>query len=368
MHIVVVGMNYRSAPLELRERLAFRPEQIPSVLGRLRQDVGLSEAAILSTCNRVEIYAGAPQLDGTVDRLHAFLGRHGGIEPAGFSSSLYSLVEPHSVRHLFSVASGLDSMVLGEAEILRQVKDAYEAARAAGTTGKALNGLFQRAMNTAKSVRSQTGIGHGSTSVGSVAVQLSEKIFGGLSNATVVLIGAGKIGELTLKRLAERGAGRLRILSRTAERAEELALGRGAEALGYGAIDAQLLDADIIITSTIAPGYLLDRARLSDAMRARHQRPLCVVDLGVPRNVEPSAGSLENVYLFNVDDLQELLAHQQHERQRAVGASEQIIDQKVHHFIDWWQEEFRHAGADVRDRHARQLIGAAPGADGPDQA
>lgn len=368
MHIVVVGINHRSAPLELRERLAFRPDQLPDVFGRLRRDVGLSEVAILSTCNRVEIYAGAPQLNGTVDRLHAFLSRHGNVEPAGLSPRLYSLVEPHSVRHLFSVASGLDSMVLGEAEILRQVKDAYEAARAAGATGKALNGLFQRALNAAKSVRSLTGIGQGSTSVGTVAVHLAEKIFGGLSNAVVLLIGAGKIGELTLKRLAERGAGKLRIMSRTSERAAQLAAGHRAQPAAYAELPAQLLEADIIITSTVAPAFLLERGGLMDAMRARHQRPLCIIDLGVPRNVEPSAGSLENMYLFNVDDLQGLVAHQQHARERAVGASERIIDQKVDHFISWWQEEFRHVDTNIRDRHPRQLIGAAPSADRSSEA
>ena len=368
MHIVVVGLNHRSAPVELRERLAFRPEQLPDAFGRLRQETGVSEAAILSTCNRVEIYAGASQLDGTVDRLHSFLGRHSKLEPVGLSPRLYSLVEPQSVRHLFSVASGLDSMVLGEGEILRQVKDAYEAARAAGATGKTLNGLFQRALNTAKSVRSLTGIGQGSTSVGSVAVQLAEKIFGGLSNAIVLLVGTGKIGELTLKRLVERGAGRLRVMSRTMERAAHVAAGLGAEPVAHVDLAAQLIEADIIITSTVAPRFLIERAGLSDAMRARHQRPLCIIDLGVPRNVEPSVGTLENVYLFNVDDLQGLLAHQQHQRERAVGASEQIIDQKVEHFINWWQEEFRYVDPDLRDRHPGQRIGAAPGADRPVKA
>lgn len=342
MHIVLIGLNYRSAPLEFRERFAFRREDLPQAFSRLREEVGLREAAILSTCNRVEIYAGAPALDGTLERLHRFLSRHADIELSGLSPRLYSYAEPQRVvRHLFSVASGLDSMVLGEAEILRQVKDAYEAAQAAGATGKLLNGLFQRALNTGKTVRSRTGIGRGCTSVGTVAVQLAEKIFGDLSRAVVLLIGAGKIGELTLKRLAERGAGELRVMSRTLERSADLAAAYRATPVPAAALPAQLLEADIAITSASAPVFLLRREELVLAMRQRHHRPLCIVDLGVPRNVEPSSGGLENVYLFNVDDLQALVHQCHHERQRALGESEDIINQKVDGFLSWWREEFR---------------------------
>jgi glutamyl-tRNA reductase len=355
MHIVLVGLNHRSAPVDLRERLAFRREQLPEAFNRLRGEVGLREAAILSTCNRVEIYAGAPALDGTLERLHRFLSRHADLELAGLSPRLYSFVEPRRVvRHLFSVASGLDSMVLGEAEILHQVKDAYELARSAGATGKLLNGLFQRALNTGKTVRSRTGIGRGCTSVGTVAVQLAEKIFGDLSRASVLLIGAGKIGEITLKRLAERGAGELRVMSRTLERAAGLAADYRATAVPASALADQLPEADIIITSTSAPVFLLRREELAAAMRQRHQRPLCIVDLGVPRNVEPSIGTLENVYLFNVDDLQTLVRHHHGERQRALGESEDIINRKVDLFLAWWQSECRMLNDEAR------MTGAVP--------
>jgi glutamyl-tRNA reductase len=367
MHIVLVGLNHRSAPVELRERLAFRREELPVAFTLLRDEVGLREAAILSTCNRVEIYAGAPALDGTLERLHRFLSRHADLELAGLSPRLYSFVEPQRVvRHLFSVASGLDSMVLGEAEILHQVKDAYELARSAGATGKLLNGLFQRALNTGKTVRSVTGIGRGCTSIGTVAVQLAEKIFGELSRAVVLLVGAGKIGELTLKRLAERGAGELRVMSRTLERAAEVAAGCRATAVPVAALAAQLLEADIVITSTSAPLFLLHREELAAAMRARRHRPLCIVDLGVPRNVEPSVGTLENAYLFNVDDLETLVLHQHQERRRALSESEDIINQKVDHFLAWWQQEVLHASPDHRD--PGELAGHVPGADRPDAA
>ena len=341
MHIVLVGLNHKSAPVELRERLAFQKEQLPQALTRLRAEVGLAEAAILSTCNRVEIYAAAPELNGTMDRLHRFLSEHASIELSGLVPRLYTYREPQSVQHLFSVASGLDSMILGEAEILHQVKHAYEWARDHGATGKVLNVMFQRALNTAKAVRSQTAIGRGRTSVGSVAVELSEKIFGNLRGAAILLIGAGKIGELTLKRLAERGVRERRIMNRSPDRAAGLADAHGARAVAWDGLPAQLLEADVVISSTAAPACILRRHDVAAAMRQRHQRPLCIVDLGVPRNVEAEVGSLENVYLFNVDDLQGLVDHSHRERLQALGESQAIIDRKVAHFLSWWDEECR---------------------------
>ena len=339
MHIVVVGLNHHSAPIELRERIAFRREQLPEALARLRGEFGLQEAIILSTCNRVEIYAGVPELDGTVARLHQFLSDHGQVALPGLVERLYSYTEPQSVRHLFSVTSGLDSMVLGEGEILHQVKHAYEWAKDSGATGKVFNVLFQRALNAAKAVRTETAIGRGCTSIGTVAVELAEKIFGHLSGATVLLIGAGKIGEMTLKRLAVRGAREVRIMNRSLERATQLASAYPAIPLGLEQLSAQLLDADIVISSTSAPAFLLQRSEIAAAMHARRQRPLCLVDLGVPRNVEPSVGGLENVYLFDVDDLQGLVSHSYKEREQALDQSRAIIDQKVERFLSWWEEE-----------------------------
>ena len=358
MHIVLVGLNHKSAPIELRERLAFRREQLAEAFARLRTQVGLHEAAILSTCNRVEIYGGVPELDGTVARLRRFLSEHGGLESASLSERLYSYAEPHSVRHLFSVASGLDSMVLGEGEILHQVKHAYEWAKQHGATGKVLNGLFQRALNAAKAVRTQTDIGRGCTSIGSVAVELSEKIFGSLSGATVLLIGAGKIGELTLKRLTVRGVREVRVMNRSLERAVALASAHQAIPVPMEQLLTQLLEADIVISSASAPAYLIHRSDVGSAMRVRHQRPLCLVDLGVPRNVEPAVGSLENVYLFDVDDLQGLLDHHDEERQQSLSQSQEIIDHKVERFLSWWQSECRVASGEWRvEESEEQVVG-----------
>jgi len=339
MHIVLVGVNHKSCPIEVRERLAFRTEQLPAAYATLRGDLGLPEALILSTCNRVEIYAGVAQLDGTCDRLAAFLSAHGRLDASELGSQLYTYTEPRSVEHLFAVASGLDSMVLGEAEILHQVKHAYELARLHGTTGKAFNVLFQKALNVGKTVRAKTAIGRGCVSVGTVAIELAQKIFGDLRPYTVLLVGAGKIGELTLKRLTARGVSKVRIVNRSRERAQGLASLYGGMALGLDALESELLDADIVITSTAAPDVLVSCAQLAAMMPLRRHRPLCLIDLGVPRNVDSSVGQLENVYLFDIDDLQGLVDHHHEQRQQAVRESQAILDQKIRHFFDWWQNE-----------------------------
>jgi glutamyl-tRNA reductase len=352
MHIVLVGLNHRSAPVELRERLAFRPEQIPGALDRLRRGVGLDEAAILSTCNRVEIYGAVADVNGTVDRLHQFFSEHSGVDRAELARRLYSCTEPQSIHHLFAVASGLDSMVIGEAEVLAQVKQAYAWARECQATGKAFNVLFQRALNAAKAVRTETAIGRGGTSIGAVSVELAGRIFKRLSEAAVLLIGAGKNGEVTLKRLTERGVRDVRIMNRSPERAVHLATQYGATPLSPERLPSQLREVDIIISSTSAPSYLLRHPDVASAMRARHQRPLCLVDLGVPRNIEPEIGSLENVYLFDIDSLQGLVERSNRQRQEAVSHSQHILNRKAELFLSWWREE-RVRGSDAPADHHR---------------
>ena len=339
MPILVVGLNHRCAPVELRERLAFRRDQLEEALARLRQEVGLAVAAILSTCNRVEIYGCVPTLDGTLGRLHQFLSRHGGIALPALLPRLYSYAEPRSIEHLFAVTSGLDSMVLGEAEILHQVKHAYEWARDAGTTGKILNVLFQRALNAAKTVRTDTAIGRGCTSIGSVAVELSEKIFGQIASKTVLLIGAGKIGELTLKYLSNRGLHAVRIVNRSFSRAQALAGSHEAVAVAWDDLSLQLREADIIISSVTAPSPVLTREHIAAARLARPPQPLCLIDLGVPRNIAPAVGELPGVYVFDIDDLQGLVAHRHQQRQQEVTQSQAILRRKVDRFLAWQQQD-----------------------------
>jgi glutamyl-tRNA reductase len=354
MHIILVGLNHNSAPLEVRERLAVSPEHLPDWLQRLKRDAGLQEAAILSTCNRVEIYGRAPEADVTLRQLEGFLSAQAHMTCEQLHPHLYRHTEPHSVRHLFAVTSGLDSMVLGEDEILGQVKRAYEHARASGATGKVLNVLFQRALNAAKAVRSETSIGQGQISVGSVAVDFAQKIFGQLTRALVLLIGAGEISELTLQRLKKRGVRQVRVINRSPERAEALARYYGATPVAWEALPEELVAADIVISSTSAPQALLTRERVWETMRQRHQRPLCLIDLGVPRNIEPAVGELENVYRFDVDDLQRLVAQSCHNRQAAALDGAAIVDHKVAQFLSWWQEELAHGPKDVATGHAPQ--------------
>ena len=339
MHIVLVGLNHKSAPIEVRERLAFRQERLGSAFARLRQEIGIREAAILSTCNRVEIYAGVTEVDGTIPRLQEFLSRHGGVELPGLEPQLYSYCDSESVSHLFGVASGIDSMVLGEDEILHQVKQAYELACEHDAAGKLIHALFQRALNTAKTVRSQTGIGRGATSVGSVAVELSQKIFGRLSSSKVLLIGAGKIGEQTLKSLSLRGTRDVRILNRSMERAAALAATCQGTAGTLERLPQDLVETDIVIASTSAPAYLISQADVAQALHARRQRPLCIVDLGVPRNIDPAVAQLDNVYLFDIDDLQGLVNHHHQEREQATLQARTIIEQKAGHFVSWLKTE-----------------------------
>jgi glutamyl-tRNA reductase len=278
-----------------------------------------------------------------MERLHQFLSQHGQVELAHLAPQLYSLEEPESVQHLFSVASGLDSMVFGEGEILHQVKHAYEWATQDGAVGTLFHGLFQRALNTAKVVRTQTAIGRGATSIGTVAVELAEKIFGRLNGAVVVLLGAGKIGERTLKQLTARGVREIRIMNRAFDRAVELASTYQATPCALDQLASQLREADIVITSTSAPDVLLPHEMVAVAMRARHQRPLCLVDLGVPRNIDPLVGGLDNVYLFNIDDLQGVASAAHEARRQALSSCQRIIDEKVERFVIWRQRELASA-------------------------
>ena len=339
MHIVVVGLSHQSAPIALREKLAFRREDLPKVFARLRDDYAIKESAVLSTCNRVEIYARTSHPEQAGERLTDFLTEWSRVPHQELVPHLYRFPDPRSVQHLFAVASGLESMILGENEILGQVKHAYEWAKTDGATGKVFNVLFQKAINAAKDVRTQTAIGRGHASVGSVAVDLARKIFGRLHAHRVLLVGAGKIGELTLKHLVEERVAGVCILNRTAEKAERLAQASGATTRPLAELEASLIESDIVITSASVSGALLTAAQVGAVMRQRHQRPLCIVDLGVPRNVDAAVGRLENVYLFDVDDLQGLVKRSIQSRAAAVAESRAILERKTALFLAWWKEE-----------------------------
>jgi len=349
MNIVVLGLSHHSSPVELRERFAFAEAKIPDALASLRESGNVSEAVILSTCNRVEIYAAtALTPDAAIPELKRFLQRWGEMPealevgssrcddqaaqravPTTTGDELYSFAEPQSLEHLFKVACGLDSMVLGETEILGQLKQAYALAHRHGQTGARLNKAFQRAFNVAKHVRTETNIQRGSVSVASVAVELAEKIFSSLKNREVMVLGAGDTSEKTARALLSRGACSLIIASRTHDRAQALAQELGGRAVPFGDWDAEFAKIDIVISSTAAPHHILDRAKLEPLMKLRHHRPLLLIDIAVPRDIDPEVNFLENVYLYNIDDLQAIADDYLKQRKEEIARCEAIIAEKV---------------------------------------
>jgi glutamyl-tRNA reductase len=329
MNVVVIGLSHHSSPVELRERFAFAESKIPGALKSLRESGAAGEAVILSTCNRVEIYAAtALEPAKAFAELKQFLKTaHASDEP--LNEEIYTLAEPQSLQHLFKVASGLDSMVLGETEILGQLKTAYELARQHQHTGARLNKAFQRAFNAAKHIRTHTNIQRGSVSVASVAVELAEKIFSSLADREVLVIGAGEMSEKTTRALLSRGAKSIIVASRSFERAQMLAKEFGGRAVQFNDWSAEFQKIDIAISSTAAPHHILDRAKLEPLMKARKHRPLLLIDIAVPRDVDPAVNFLENVYLYNIDDLQSIADDYLKQRKEDIVRCEKIIREKV---------------------------------------
>ena len=329
MSVVVIGLSHRSAPVELRERFAFAGEKIPAALAALRASGLASECAILSTCNRVEIYAVTSlAAEAAFAELKKFLVAHHAYEGA-LGDELYSLAEPHSLHHLFKVASGLDSMVIGETEIFGQLKSAYEVALAHQHTGARLNKAFQRAFNVAKHLRTETNIQRGSVSVMSAAVELAEKIFTALSEHEVLVIGAGETSEKTARALQSRGVKKITVTNRSPERAAALAAELGARTVPFENWPDEFERIDIAISSTAATQHLLDHATLEPLMKRRKHRPLLLIDIAVPRDIDPAVSKLDNVYLYNVDDLQSIASDYLNLRKEEVARCEKIIAEKV---------------------------------------
>lgn len=329
MNVVVIGLSHRSSPVELRERFAFAAEKIPGALQTLRDSGAVDEAVILSTCNRVEIYA-ATQLEPAAAfvALREFLLTHHNFR-GPVADEIYKLAEPLSLEHLFKVASGLDSMVLGETEILGQLKDAYELALQHKQTGARLNKAFQRAFNTAKHIRTETNIQRGSTSVAAVAVELAEKIFSTLHGRTVMVIGAGDMSAKTARALVSRGAKNIIVTSRTFENAFALATEFGGRAIPFDNWSDEFDAVDIAISSTAAPHPILDRTRLEPLMKRRKHRPLLLIDIAVPRDIHPEVNFMENVYLYNVDDLQSIAEDYLKQRREEIIRCEKIIGERI---------------------------------------
>jgi glutamyl-tRNA reductase len=332
--LVLVGLNHRTAPVELREKVAFDAAGTLRGLERLSRGSNSAEAVILSTCNRVEVTAFHDHDAGLVEEVERFLCEFHGVSRGELSRHLYRLRGHDAIVHLFRVASSLDSMVPGESQVLAQVKDAYLASADAGYTGKHLNVLFQRAFRVGKLVHTNTDIARRKVSVSSVAVELAEKSLGDLSRKTVLVLGAGETGRLTLKNLIESGVGRLLVANRTASRARSIAKGFGGEAVGWKDVRAHLAQADIVIASTSSRAFVLERADVA-AAKGRESRPLVVIDIAVPRNVHPAVGRIPGVRLYDIDDLEKVVARNIGRREREFRRCEKLIDSEVREFETW---------------------------------
>jgi glutamyl-tRNA reductase len=356
--IVVVGVSHRTAPLAIREALAFPRDRLGEALLRLRAETGAGEAMILSTCNRVEVYA-RQEDPGAADALEAFLARYHAHDGRELHPVLYHLVDADAIRHAFRVAASLESMVIGEPQILGQVKEAYQAAEEAGTLGAALNALRNRSLAAAKRVRTETGIGRNAVSVSYVAVELARKIFGELKDKNVLLVGAGKMSELAAKHLVRSG-GRATVLGgRTFEKAAELAAALGGKAAPFESLRDELARTDIVISGTGAPGLVIQEADVESARaarRGRHARPLFLIDIAVPRDIDPAVRRLGGVFLYDLDDLKSVAEANLRERLKEAAAAETLLEREVREFLDWQKardavpllNELRRRGEEIR--------------------
>ncbi len=329
MSLVVLGLNHRTAPIEVRERIVFDSERLPQALASLHALPGLQEALIVSTCNRTEIYCVA---ENDAGELAGWLATASGGS-AALADCLYRIEGPDAVRHVFLVAAGLDSLILGEPQILGQLKDAYRAAQQAGTAGALLNRLFQTTFSVAKRVRSETAIGASAVSVASAGIQLARRIFTGFERHTALLVGAGEMIELAARHLHAQKIGRMIIANRSVNRAERIAEGLRASAIQLDALESHLPQADIVVCSTARPGHVIELGAVRTALATRRRRPMFMLDLAVPRDIDPRVGALEDVYLYTIDDLRQVVDENVKARQEEAAVARRLIDADVATFM-----------------------------------
>ena len=333
MHILLVGLNHKSAPLEVREGVSFSKEQLLDALPLLRDRAG--EGVILSTCNRTEVYAATKSTSKAAERIQRFLAEYHGLSLEAISPYLYHRAEDEAVRHLFRVASGLDSMIVGESHILGQVRDALTAASQAQSVQVSLVGLFHAAVRAGRRVREETSIGRNALSISYAGVQLAQRVLGNLRGRRVLLIGAGEAGRLVAQALRTTGVSDLMIANRTKARGEELADDLGGRALAFSEIGDALGEADIVIAATDSPEYIITEDMVAAAARRRRE-PLFMFDLALPRDVDPQVASLEGVSLFNIDDLSAIAEENLEGRKCAVADAEAMVEDDLARFMKWW--------------------------------
>lgn len=357
MKLFVAGLSYKTAPVEVREKLAVRPSELACHGCRLKLRGALDEVVVLSTCNRVEVYGTSPWVNGNVHRMFSQLAT-GDVD---FTPYLYVKQGEEAAKHLFSVVSGLDSMVIGETEITGQVKTAYEAAQQSKLTGRMTNKLFQTALQTAKEVRTHTGVGRGAVSVGSVAVELAEKIFDkDLAGKTIMIIGAGKMGEACVRHLAKKGTRSVLVSNRSFERAQGLAAEIGGRAIRFDDCLGAMVEADIVVSSTGCPQTILNRADIASIMPARRNRPLFLIDIAVPRDIAADVQQLENVYLYNIDHLEGIMRQNMSLREAELTRCHEIISERASGLMKRLNPPMdRWHGVPVQGRPEWELCGAA---------
>ena len=333
MQLFALGLNHTTATIEIREQVNFSPDRLRHALHEFIERELADEVAIVSTCNRTEIYCSS-----TVDTSEAvidWLSYYHNVPKRQLRKYLYIHHQLEAAKHLFRVASGLDSMILGEPQILGQLKTAYQTAKETGTLGKLLGKLFQHSFSVAKQVRTDTAISSSPVSVAFAAVRLAQQIFGDLTQQTALLIGAGETIELTARHLHENGLTRMIVANRTVERARQLAKEFSGYAITLEEIGVHLAEADVVIASTASPTIVLDMDTVKSAIKVRKHRPMFMVDIAVPRDIDPNVSQLEDVYLYTVDDLNEVIQENLRSRQQAALQAEEIIDVQVNHFLGW---------------------------------
>jgi glutamyl-tRNA reductase len=336
MELIAIGLNHKTAPIDIRERLAFPEDRMETALQQVKSLPSVKENMILSTCNRVEIYATARETEKAVIELKHFLSRFHSLPIKEFDKNLYALVGEEAVRHIFRVASSLDSMVVGEPQILGQIKEAYNLAVESKTSGLILHRLFHRAFHVAKRVRTETKIGNSAVSVSYVAVELAKKIFGTLQRRTVLLIGAGEMCELAARHLISGGVEKVLVTNRTYERALTLAQEFKGEAIPFEEIGQGMKRVDIVISATNSPQFLIHHDQVSKVIKDRKQRPIFFVDIADRRDIEPRVGDIENVYLYNIDDLQKVANENIQDREKEAQKAESIVKDEVAKFVNWY--------------------------------
>ncbi|HET8549384.1 MAG TPA: glutamyl-tRNA reductase [Bryobacteraceae bacterium] len=335
MKLCITGLNHRTAPVEVRERLAFDKQSLPAALQELKRIPGLQEGVILSTCNRVEVAVTASDDADPQGRVEEFLARQRELEPHVIRPYVYSFLGRDAIRHLFRVAASLDSMVVGEPQILGQLKAAYTLAKTEGTVNGFLDNVITRAFSVAKRVRTETEIGSSAVSVSYAAVELAREIFGSLASRKVMLIGAGKMSELAARHLARSGVGQVLVTNRTLSRAEELAGAMNGTIVPYEEFYHRLPEVDIVITSSGAPTYLLRKDQMRRIVGARRNRPMFLIDIAVPRNIEPAVNELDNVFLYDIDDLQRVVERNLRGRLDEAAEADKIVAEEVDRLETW---------------------------------